>query len=421
MVFIFINFVNAGKFLDLRFLIFFGLVLSAFLFVLPPSSSAAFFPEEQLTARAAILMDAASGKILYQREPDLRLPPASTTKVTTAILTLESGHKLSELLTVSKAATRVPASKLYLRPGQKLTVEDLLYGVMLSSANDASNVLAEGIGGSVEQFAELMTKKAHLIGAINTHFTNPHGLTAPDHYSTVRDLVTIFQYAMKNPTFRTIVQTKISAVNSSTLVRKKVVPRRISVRNHNRLLWNFEGAIGGKTGYTHAAQKCFVGAVQRNGATLLIAILGSRDLWGDTRRLLEYGFDNYEKLKSGAQSVSHPSPAQVIRRADSRIMFTPDDGDGKLGASDGYVLQLGAFRERERAEFLARQFSHRGLETFLEKMTPAKGEATYRVRVGPYAERSEAEEVAKEILQQSGHQAIIVPADPPRDAGGKPS
>jgi cell division septation protein DedD len=102
-------------------------------------------------------------------------------------------------------------------------------------------------------------------------------------------------------------------------------------------------------------------------------------------------------------------------------MFTPDDGDGKLGASDGYVLQLGAFRERERAEFLARQFSHRGLETFLEKMTPAKGEATYRVRVGPYAERSEAEEVAKEILQQSGHQAIIVPADPPRDAGGKPS
>jgi D-alanyl-D-alanine carboxypeptidase len=292
---------------------------------------------------------------------------------------------------------------------------------MLSSANDASNVLAEGIGGSVEQFAELMTKKAHLIGAINTHFTNPHGLTAPDHYSTVRDLVTIFQYAMKNPTFRTIVQTKISAVNSSTLVRKKVVPRRISVRNHNRLLWNFEGAIGGKTGYTHAAQKCFVGAVQRNGATLLIAILGSRDLWGDTRRLLEYGFDNYEKLKSGAQSVSHPSPAQVIRRADSRIMFTPDDGDGKLGASDGYVLQLGAFRERERAEFLARQFSHRGLETFLEKMTPAKGEATYRVRVGPYAERSEAEEVAKEILQQSGHQAIIVPADPPRDAGGKPS
>jgi D-alanyl-D-alanine carboxypeptidase len=367
-------------------------------------------------------MDAATGKILYQREPDLRLPPASTTKVTTAILTLESGHKLSELLTVSKAATRVPASKLYLRPGQKLTIEDLLYGVMLSSANDASNVLAEGIGGSVEQFAELMTKKAHLIGATDTHFTNPHGLTAPDHYSTARDLVTIFQYAMRNPIFRTIVQTKISAVNSSTTVRKKVVPRRISVRNHNRLLWNFEGAIGGKTGYTHAAQKCFVGAVQRNGATLLIAILGSRNLWGDTRQLLEYGFDNYEVLKLAAQGISRPSVSQATVRAErSSVTFIPQEEDAKVSAPDGYILQLGAFRERERAEFLARQFLHRGLETFIEKVTPVNGETTYRVRVGPYAARNEAEDIAKDIFQHTGHQAIIVPADAPREPGTKPS
>jgi D-alanyl-D-alanine carboxypeptidase len=366
-------------------------------------------------------MDATTGKILYQREPDLRLPPASTTKVTTAILTLESGRKLSELLTVSKAATRVPASKLYLRPGQKLTIEDLLYGLMLSSANDASNVLAEGVGGSVEQFAEMMTKKARLIGATNTHFTNPHGLTAPEHYSTARDLVTIFQYAMRNPIFRTIVQTKISAVNSSTMVRKKIVPRRISVRNHNRLLWNFEGTIGGKTGYTHAAQKCFVGGVQRNGATLLIAILGSRNLWGDTRQLLEYGFDNYDTLRSAA-AVSPPSPSPVVGRAErSTVAYLPPESDGKLNATDGYILQLGAFRERERAEFLARQFSHRGLETFLEKVTPLKGDATYRVRVGPYAARSEAEEIAREILHESGHQAIIVPADAPRDPSGRPS
>jgi D-alanyl-D-alanine carboxypeptidase len=337
-------------------------------------------------------------------------------------LTLESGHKLSELLTVSKAATRVPASKLYLRPGQKLTIEDLLYSVMLSSANDASNVLAEGIGGSVEQFAELMTKKAHLIGATNTHFTNPHGLTAPDHYSTARDLVTIFQYAMKNPIFRTIVQTKISAVNSSTTVRKKVVPRRISVRNHNRLLWNFEGAIGGKTGYTHAAQKCFVGAVQRNGATLLIAILGSRNLWGDTRQLLEYGFDNYEILKLAAQSISRPSMSRVTLRAErSAVAFIPQEGDAKFGAPHGYILQLGAFRERERAEFLGRQFLHRGLETFIEKVPPGNDEVTYRVRVGPYAARSEAEEIAKEIFQHTGQQAIILPADPPREPGAKPS
>src|SRR5438094_7372702 len=159
-------------------------------------------------------------------------------------------------------------------------------------------VLAEGIGGSVEHFAELMTQKAQEIGATNSHFTNPHELTAPDHYSTARDLAILFRYAMKNPTFREIIQTKISSVNSSVLVRKKTVARRISVRNHNRLLWNFDGALGGKTGYTHAAQKCFVGAVQRNGVTLIVSILGARDQWGDTKRLLEYGFDNYETLKT---------------------------------------------------------------------------------------------------------------------------
>src|SRR5574341_1735769 len=128
-----------------------------------------FTPDDDLTARAAVLMDAATGRILYQKDSDLRLPPASTTKVMTAILTLESGRKLTDTLTVSKTATRVPATKLYLRPGQTLTIEDLLYGIMLSSANDASVVLAEGIGGSVEQFAEQMTKRAHELGAVNSH------------------------------------------------------------------------------------------------------------------------------------------------------------------------------------------------------------------------------------------------------------
>ena len=187
-----------------------------------------FSPDEDLTARAAVLMDAVTGKILYQKDSDLRLPPASTTKVMTAILTLESGRKLTDTLTVSKTATRVPATKLYLRPGQTLTIEDLLYGIMLSSANDASMVLAEGIGGSVEHFAELMTKRAHELGAANSHFANPHGLTAADHFSSARDLAVLFRYAMKNPTFREIVQTKISSVSSKTTVKSKTVARRIS-------------------------------------------------------------------------------------------------------------------------------------------------------------------------------------------------
>src|SRR5688572_32300892 len=160
-------------------------------------------------------MDAATCKILYQKEADLRLPPASTTKVVTAILTLESGRSPSQSLTVSKEATRVPASKLYLRPGQSVTIEELLYGIMLASANDASVVLAEGMAGSVERFSELMTKRAHDLGATNSHFTNPHGLTAPDHYSSARDLAIIFHYAMKNANFREIVQTKFSSVSTT--------------------------------------------------------------------------------------------------------------------------------------------------------------------------------------------------------------
>ncbi|MBI2232091.1 MAG: D-alanyl-D-alanine carboxypeptidase [Deltaproteobacteria bacterium] len=189
------------------------LLISALVFSLGSlfaSVAWSFSPDQDLTARAAVLMDAATGKILYQKDADLRLPPASTTKVMTAILALESGRKLTETLTVSKTATRVPASKLYLRPGQSLAIEDLLYAIMLSSANDASMVLAEGIGGSVEHFTELMTKRAHELGATNSHFANPHGLTAVDHFSTARDLAVLFRYAMRNPTFREIVQTKIN-------------------------------------------------------------------------------------------------------------------------------------------------------------------------------------------------------------------
>ena len=368
-----------------------------------------FSPDEDLRARAAILIDSSTGQVLYQKEPDLRLPPASTTKIVTAIVTLESGRSLRDLLTVSKTATRVPASKLYLRPGQILTIQDLLYGLLLASANDASVVLAEGIGGSIAHFAGMMTKKAHEIGATNSHFTNPHGLTAPDHYSTARDLALLFRYAMKNPTFREIVQTKMSSVTSRTRLRKRVIARRISVRNHNRLLWNFDGAIGGKTGYTFAAQKCFVGAVQRNGVTMIVSILGSRDLWGDTRKLLEYGFDHYQTLKG--ETGPRPKDAsgeQAAIPSDkiSALMVTPQDDERKL--SDGYVLQVGAFRERGRAESLSKQIGEMGFDAFVEEVL-SQGETTYRVRVGPYTKLSQAQESAHELLTRSGYRALILP------------
>jgi D-alanyl-D-alanine carboxypeptidase (penicillin-binding protein 5/6) len=299
-----------------------------------------------------------------------------------------------------------------------MSIEELLYGIMLASANDASVVLAEGISGSVESFAEQMTKKAHELGAINSNFTNPHGLTAPDHYSTARDLAILFRYAMRNALFREIVQTKFSSVNSTALVRKKVVPRRISVRNHNRLLWDFDGALGGKTGYTVAAQKCFVGAVQRNGVTLIVSILGARDQWGDTKRLLAYGFDNYESLKAAPPPAGKSAwvEAPTATRAERLAKTTAQPQDVRAKPADGFVVQIASFRERERAELLAQQIRDKGFDTTIEPVTLGGGEASFRVRVGPYTDLNAAQEVALDILAKSGHRAVIVPWQPNRQA-----
>lgn len=385
-------------------------VLTLFVLSLLASPVWSFFSEESLTARSAFLLDLTTGQVLYQREPDLPLPPASTTKIVTAIVALESNRRGKDLLSVTKTATRVPSSKLYLRPGQTMSVEDLLYGLLLSSANDASLVLAEGIAGSVERFAEMMTDKAREIGAANSHFTNPHGLTAPEHYSTARDMALLFNYAMKNPTFREIVQTKTSSVSSISAGKVRKV-RHIQVRNHNRLLWSFEGAIGGKTGYTHAAQKCFVGAVSRNGVTLIVSMLGSRDLWGDTRRLLEYGLENYETLRVAARPAAPSRSGGQVAFASGKpsTPLLSWEEEKALHSINGYLLQIASFRERERAESLQKSITEGGYPSFLEQGSLHNGETTYRVRIGPYRELSDAQEAAREIENKSGFRAIIIP------------
>ena len=183
-------------------------------------------------------------------------------------------------------------------------------------------------------------------------------------------------------------RTKMSSVRSLSPGKKSTRTRLISVRNHNRLLWNYDGAIGGKTGYTFAAQKCYVGAVERNGVTLIVSLLGSRDLWGDTKRLLEYGFDNYHvlnKLTPDAKSLSaqraNPDSAKL-----SALAVMPQEDAALKSSSDGYILQVGSFREQHRAEALVKAFSEKGFDAFVEKTTLSdKGETSYRVRLGPYA------------------------------------
>ncbi|MGH8059709.1 MAG: D-alanyl-D-alanine carboxypeptidase family protein, partial [Candidatus Entotheonellia bacterium] len=221
------------------------------------------FAEPYVTASAALVMNAHTGTLLYEKNPHLPLPMASTTKVMTALLGIEL-LRPSDVVRVSSYAVSMMPSKIYLKSGELISAEDLLYAILLSSANDASVALAEKIGGSEESFARAMTIRARELGARNTHFENASGLPAEGHYSTVYDLAILFRYAMRQPAFADIMQWKIRMIGS-------VNGSRRSLRSHNRLLWTFPGAIGGKTGFTRPAKHCYVGMAERGNRVLIVS------------------------------------------------------------------------------------------------------------------------------------------------------
>jgi len=236
-----------------------------------------------ITARAAVIMNTETGDLVWSRNPDEQFPPASTTKIMTSILALESG-RLDEYLTVSRYASAQPPSKIGLRAGQQARLEDLVYALLLNSANDGAVVIAEGLGGSVDQFAAMMNAKAQAIGARHTQFRNPNGLPDDDHLTTARDLGLMLRYALGIPDFRRIAGTRETEINPLG-----VGPRRIALHTHNRLLSGYFAPVYGKTGYTRAAGRCFAGATEYDGHQVIVVVLGSSNLWGDTRRLIEYG------------------------------------------------------------------------------------------------------------------------------------
>ena len=242
-----------------------------------------------LTAKSAILIHADSGVTLWSHKPDLKLPPASTTKILTAMLALES-NRLGESFKVSKAAAAEPPSKIQLRAGWEMELRDLVFAILLNSANDASVTIAEGLAGSVSSFAKAMNQEAKALGAKNSHFVNPNGLPDKRHRSTARDLATLFGVALKHPGFRDIMST-----HSGWIKPKKGSSKRIRLRNKNRMLKEKKIAVIGKTGWTRAAKKCFVGSARVGDRELLFAILGSDDLWGDIRKLISFGFKEGEK------------------------------------------------------------------------------------------------------------------------------
>src|SRR5262245_16161465 len=263
----------------------------------------AAYAQPEVTARGAIVVDADTGSVIWEKNADEPLPPASTTKVMTAVLALQS-HRLDEQFAVSVNAANTPPSKIGLRPGQRVSLHDLLYAVLLKSANDAAVVVAEGVSGSEAAFAQQMNLKARIIGAVTTNFENPHGLTEGGHVTTARDLSRIFRYGLGVPGFREVLLTSSAGVEIDG-----PSGRYTTVRSHNRLLNAPDYQVIGKTGYTRPARRCYVGAAGYGSREVVIALLGSTDLWGDARRMLYFGLQPNRPMPVLTAARTPPPPA----------------------------------------------------------------------------------------------------------------
>ena len=238
-----------------------------------------------LSAQSAVLIDARDGKILYEKDADTPRPMASTTKIMTAIVAIENGD-VNEIIEITDEAVGVEGSSIYLQKGEKMTLLELLYALLLQSANDAAVAIAVGIGGSVEGFARMMNEKAIELGLTSTHFENPNGLDADGHVTTARELALLTAYALKNPTFAEIVSTykrKISGPDGGVRL----------VVNHNKLLNMYDGCVGVKTGFTKKSGRCLVSAACRESLTLVAVTLSAPDDWRDHTALLNHGYENY--------------------------------------------------------------------------------------------------------------------------------
>lgn len=242
-----------------------------------------------VTADAAVVIDAETGEVLYDKNMHQRRPPASTTKIMTTILGIELG-KLDDQIKASPRAAAEGGSSIWLKAGEVLTLEELLYGVMLNSGNDASVAVAEYISGSVEEFAALMNRKAKEIGALNTTFKNPNGLPNDEHLTTAYDLAMIMRYAMQNEIFCQITSTVEKRISWPGQPWPRVL------RNFNKLLLMYRDADGGKTGYTRAAGRCLVSTAVRNGRRVISVILHTDQRWQDSIKLLDHGLNNYQNM-----------------------------------------------------------------------------------------------------------------------------
>ncbi len=254
----------------------------------------------KISAASAVVMDAGTGRVLYEKEGRTPRLIASTTKLMTALVALESGHGLEETVTVRPQWAGVEGSSIYLRPGEEITLEALLYGLLLRSGNDAALAIAGHCGETVEDFVVQMNVKARELGMADTSFANPNGLDAENHRSTAYDMALLARACLENEALAKIAATKSITLGTRTFT------------NHNKLLWRYEGCIGLKTGYTKEAGRTLVSAAKRDGMTLICVTLNAPSDWADHAALFDWGFAHYE--------------ARTLSRAGERVGQLPVSG-----------------------------------------------------------------------------------------------
>ena len=240
-----------------------------------------------VNAKAAVIYEPESDTILYAKDEGSRLPMASTTKIMTALVAIER-ENLNKKIKVDPRAVGIEGSSAYLRVGEEFTLRELLYALMLRSANDAAEAIAYAVAGGLDEFALLMNEKATALGLSNTHFTNPHGLDDDEHYTTALELAKITAAAMKYPEFREIVSTKTKRIEKEGLTRL--------FANHNKMLSRYDGCIGVKTGYTQKSGRCLVSAAERDDVLLITVTLSCPDDWREHERMLDFGFSEVERV-----------------------------------------------------------------------------------------------------------------------------
>ncbi len=256
-----------------------------------------------LSAQSAILLEMSSGRVVYEKNAYTRLPMASTTKIMTALVALEkcpTDKAEDYIVTVDEKACGVEGSSIYLIPGERLTLEELLYAMMLESANDAAAAIAIGISGSIDAFAEEMNAMARTLGLADSHFANPHGLDGEEHYTTAADLARLTAYALENETFRKIVATESYTIPSSNGTGLRYL------KNHNKLLRLSDTVIGVKTGFTKRSGRCLVSAARQNGITVIAVTLNAPDDWNDHLALHKLGVSAFS-----LRTLAEPGEFQI--------------------------------------------------------------------------------------------------------------